>query len=140
MNEVNHRGYVIKPVQVFRELNKSAVGKETVNFIVEEEIKIDLIYQSAPKRTRGETNGKFTYIYIRNTRTVKQTAKTIIHEVTHIVYGTARTKEPNSIEEEFLCALRSRSHDNPEMSQDEIQQIFKMTERTYSHLKRDIQD
>ena len=140
VNEVNHRGYVIKPVQVFRELNKSAVGKETVNFIVEEEIKIDLIYQSAPKRTRGETNGKFTYIYIRNTRTVKQTAKTIIHEVTHIVYGTARTKEPNSIEEEFLCALRSRSHDNPEMSQDEIQQIFKMTERTYSHLKRDIQD
>ena len=138
VNEVNHRGYVIKPVQVFRELNKSAVGKETVNFIVEEEIKIDLIYQSAPKRIRGQVDGDITKIYIRNTKTVKQTAKTIIHEVTHIVYGTARTKEPNSIEEEFLCALRSRSHDNPEMSQDEIQQIFKMTERTYSHLKRDI--
>jgi len=73
-----------------------------------------------------------------NTRTIKQTAKTIIHEVTHIVYGTARTEETNSIEEEFLCALRSQSHDNPEMSQDEIQQIYRMIEKTYSYLKRDI--
>lgn len=55
-----------------------------------------------------------------------------------IVYGTARTEETNSIEEEFLCALRSQSHDNPEMSQDEIQQIYRMIERTYSYLKRDI--
>ena len=121
-----------------------------------------LIYQSAPKRIRGQVDGDITKIYIRNTKTVKQTAKTIIHEVTHIVYGTvfnrfvnsikwthevthivygtARKKGPNSIEEEFLCALRSQSHDNPEMSQDEIQQIYRITERTYSYLKRDIQD
>ena len=139
VNEVNHRGYVIKPVKVFRELNKSAVGKETIDWIVEKDINIDLIYKWAPTPwTRGRVNKNVTQIFIINTRTIKQTAKTIIHEVTHIVYGTARTEETNSIEEEFLCALRSQSHDNPEMSQDEIQQIYRMIERTYSYLKRDI--
>ncbi|MDE5825113.1 MAG: hypothetical protein K2H91_10605, partial [Lachnospiraceae bacterium] len=88
--------------------------------------------------TRGNTDGVITNIFIRNTRTVKQTAKTIIHEVTHIVYGTARTDKHNSIEEEFLCALRSQSHDNPKMSQEEIRQLFESIERTYSYLKNDI--
>ena len=141
VNEVRHGKYVIRPVQVFKELNKSAVGKETIDLIVENEISINLIYKSAPNsRTRGHTDGDITEIFIRNTRTVKQTAKTIIHEVTHIVYGTARTEKHNSIEEEFLCALKSQSHDNPEMSQDEIEQLFKIIERTYSYLKHDFQD
>ncbi len=139
VNEIRHGRYVIKPVQVFKELNKSAVGKETIDLIVEKEISIDLIYKSVPNAgTRGNTDGVITNIFIRNTRTVKQTAKTIIHEVTHIVYGTARTDKHNSIEEEFLCALRSQSHDNPKMSQEEIRQLFESIERTYSYLKNDI--
>lgn len=43
-------------------LNKSAVGKETVNFIVEEEIKIDLIYTTLQLLKKSNAQGTFRSI------------------------------------------------------------------------------
>lgn len=80
-----------------------------MELIVRNDIKINLIYDAVPDEyTLGEIfwDSRRINIFVKNTKTIKETTGTIIHEVTHAMYGNPL----NSIKEEFLCFLRAELH------------------------------
>ena len=82
------KGDAITPRKLYNALNKNAIGKNALNYIMSENISVEINYtDEAPKNLRGYTTGKQIVIYAKNTNSIKNTASTLIHEVTHSKYG-----------------------------------------------------
>lgn len=80
------KGDVITTKSICKELNKSDVGKSAMAYITSNATTVDVYYskEMTPEGTRGTAIGNHIYIYALNTKTIRKTAETIIHEVTHI--------------------------------------------------------
>lgn len=82
------KGDAITPRKLYNALNKNDIGKEALNYIMSENISVEINYtDEAPKGVRGYTTGKQIVIYAKNTNSIKNTASTLVHEVTHSKYG-----------------------------------------------------
>ena len=82
------RGDAITPRKLYNALNKNAIGKEVLDYIIKENISVEINYTNeAPNGLRGYTTGKQIVIYAKNTNSIKNTASTIVHEVIHSKYG-----------------------------------------------------
>lgn len=126
------KGDVINPRSIFKELNKSDVGKNAKEYIVNNKTSIDIYYgkENAPKNTRGFCVGNHITIYAYNTKTIKCTAETIIHEVTHMerkIHGTQWS--------ESVCFSQERKHTKKELTTQDLRDIIKEVKQLYPDYK-----
>lgn len=81
------KGDAITPRKLYNALNKNSIGKEALQYIVDNNVAVEINYtKDVPKSIRGYTTGNQIVIYAANTRSIKNTASTIIHEATHAKY------------------------------------------------------
>lgn len=103
---------VITTRNLYNELRKSEVGKETLEYLENNKLNVSLYYKDVPEDLRGLSIGKRNIeIYVPNTLTKVKTAQTIIHEATHIKYNIGHDKKS-----EVICFLREKMHINPELT------------------------
>ncbi|AUS25277.1 phage baseplate assembly protein V [Paenibacillus polymyxa] len=130
-------GQRIAPKNLYRELKKSNVGKETVDLIKQNNIKIKLDYGEIPLDDFGNqilgfanVNTNTIRIYVKGTESVTRTTQTIIHEVTH-----NSLKNPTYTQrEEVIAFLREAKHIKEDLSYSEIRAILKEVKLLYPNL------
>lgn len=107
--------YIVPPVKgdaithksIYNNLKRSEVGKETIDYITSGKCHVEINYTDEyPMNVRGESFGYRIMIYAKNTKTIKETAKTIIHEVTHSKYKIGKSQYA-----EAVCFARERLHE-----------------------------
>jgi hypothetical protein len=126
------RGKRIKPGHLRRELMKSEVGKETLEIIERDDIKVILSYNEPTLEKAGETlygisYGDYAVIYVARTQSTQRTAQTVIHEVTHNA-GIAGTQRA-----EIIAEIRATKHLGP-ISFEDIRKIILRIKKDYSSL------
>lgn len=81
------KGDAIKAQSLFKALNKNSIGKEALDYITKGNVNVEVNYtDECEKNIRGFTLGHSIVVYAKNTKTIKCTASTIIHEVVHAKY------------------------------------------------------
>lgn len=117
-----------------RNLNKTDVGRQTVEYIVEHpELDINLCYKvDAPENTLGVQDGDEIFIYASKTATIQKTAETLIHEITHHKYDIGGNQWA-----ECVCRAQELKHRNKteKLTGRELRDIIKSVKRDYSKLK-----
>ncbi|TKI57235.1 hypothetical protein E8L90_18210 [Brevibacillus antibioticus] len=116
---------------------KSNVGKETLDLIKQNNIKIRLDYSEVPSDIFGNkilglanVNTNTVRIYVRGTESVTRTTQTIIHEVTH-----NSLKNPIYTQrEEVIAFIREAKHIKENLSFSEIRFILNEVKELYPNL------
>lgn len=121
---------IIKPKNVINEMKKSGIGTELYNFMRENEIDVNLWYGvDVPKGRTGIFEDGIIHVYVENTKTVLDTALTVIHEATH-----AKINKPNSKNQELECFKNEKLHQGIELTDSVIQSIIKEINELYYYL------
>mgnify|MGYP006956595782 CR=1 FL=1 len=82
---------VIKPRNIMKEMRKSSIGTEMLEYLQENDIQIKVWYGvDVDEGLDGLFEDGEINIYADNTKTVRETAITVIHEATH-----AKINKPN---------------------------------------------
>ncbi len=125
------KGDAITHRSLYNELRKSSIGKETIDYILNGKCKIEISYtDEAPERVLGESYGYNIFIFARNTKTVKTTASTIIHEVTHSKYDIGGDQWS-----EAVCFAREFIHRNGRLTTRDKRDIIKLVKKLYPEYK-----
>lgn len=126
------KGDTFKPENLVKGLKKSDVGKEALEYIKSENIDVKINYN--PEITEdglmGRTYGKHIDIFGLNTKTKKETVKTIIHEVTHIKYDVG-----GDMWAEAFCEAKALLHEKGVLTLQDKRDIIKSVKSNYSTLK-----
>ncbi|WP_411343867.1 hypothetical protein ACE3MZ_20040 [Paenibacillus sp. WLX1005] len=130
VNDFALNGQRIAPKNLYRELRRSEIGRQTLDLIEENKIRILLDY-SKKSGLYGEAFGSGkSVVYVANTQSLQKTAQTIIHEVIHNKIDS----EIHTRREEFIVYMRESKHVNPNLSIGEIRNIINQVNRLYSEL------
>lgn len=114
---------MIKPHNIIKELKKTEVGEKAYLHIKENEIPVYLLYNTDnPNKLSGEYDPfeRRIYIYADVTKTINETAKTVIHESMHDKLGHTGTRK-----EEVRCFIEELKHDGIELTYERIKNIIK---------------
>jgi len=121
------KGDAITHRRLHNDLKKSEVGQETIDFINSGKCIVEVSYtDEAPEGVRGVTMGRFITVYAQNTRTVKLTAKTLIHEVTHCKYDIGGDQWA-----EAVCFCREHIHEKGSLTYGDMRNIIKTVKELY---------
>ena len=122
------KGDAIKAQSIYKELQKSDVGKHAYEFIIQNKVPVEVNYTDETEEgTRGYTLGRSIFIYARNTRTVRLTTETIIHEAMHIELGTDRRTQW----EEAFCFAQEAKHKKKQLKFADLKDIIKTVKELY---------
>ena len=122
-----YKGDAITHRSLYNNLAKSEIGREAIDYISSGRCMLEINYtDDAPKGIRGETFGHSIIIYAKNTRTIKLTAKTIIHEVTHSKY-----KIGGSQWAEAVCFSMEHIHEHGQLTIQDKRNIIKKVKDLY---------
>ena len=122
---------IIKPKNVINEMRKSDIGTELYNFMQDNEIDVNLWYGvDIPKGRMGIFEDGIIHVYAENTKTVLETALTVVHEATH-----AKINRPNSKTQELECFKNEKRHQGIELTDSIIQDIIKEIDELYPYLE-----
>ncbi len=126
------KGDVITTKSIYKELNKSEVGKSAMDYIASHATTVDIYYgkEMTPESTRGMAIGNHIYIYALNTKTIRKTAETIIHEVTHI-----ERKIGGNQWAECVCFCQELKHTKKILTIGDLRNIIKTVKRLYPEYK-----
>lgn len=126
------KGDTFKPENLVKGLKKSDVGKETLEYIISENIDVQINYN--PEITRnglmGRCYGKHIDIFGLNTKTKSETVKTIIHEITHIKYDIGGDQWA-----EAVCEMRALQHEKGILTIQDKRNIIKEIKANYPDMK-----
>jgi len=121
---------IIKPKNIINEMKKSDIGSELYGFMQENGIDVNIWYGvDVPKGRLGLFEDGIIHVYADNTKTVLDTALTVIHEATH-----ARINRPNSKNQELECFKNEKRHQGIELTESVIQDILKEIDELYPYL------
>lgn len=116
--------------RLLNNLNKTDVGKETVEYILAHpEIEIQMCYiVDHQKGTDGEQYGNIIRVYASDTKTVQRTAEVLIHEITHHKYDIGGCQWA-----ECVCKAQEIKHKNfqNELTGADLRSIIKEIKRLY---------
>jgi hypothetical protein len=122
----------ISPKNLYRELKRSEIGRETLRIIQEKGLNIELNYEKVPEwaeNVLGYTTGNYINIYMKNTISKAKTAETVIHEITHAGLGIKGTYRA-----EIISFMRGAKHFKPNLSISDIKSIMKHVLDNYSNM------
>ena len=122
------KGDAIKAQSIFKELQKSEIGKHAYDLILGRKINVEINYtDEVEEGLRGLCIGNSVSVYARNTRTVRCTTETIIHEVTHIELAS----EKHTQWEEAYCFAQEAKHKKPQLTYVDLKNIIKSVKKLY---------
>ena len=100
--------------------------------ILDKRIPVSITYIPAetPKGTYGMTFDGYVQVFALNTKTIKQTARTIIHEIKHIEMDTERPSQW----EECHCFIEAEKHNNKDLTLSDMRRIIRDVKRLYPEL------
>ncbi len=125
------KGDAIKAQSIYKGLQRSDVGKQVYEAIIDRKIPVLITYEEKEnKRLLGRTDGSYVEIFAKNTQTVKQTVSTIIHEVSHILLDT---DYPTQWEEAY-CFAQEEKHKKGQLTFADLKDIIKRVKRNYPEL------
>lgn len=99
------KGDAITPRKLYNALNKNNIGREALQYIIDKKASVEINYtKEAPNNLRGYTTGNQIVIFANNTQSIKLTASTIVHEVTHSKYhiGSNQWAEAHCFAAEYI--------------------------------------
>lgn len=123
----------IRPRSVTNELKKSKIGAEILKYIEEEKVPIRLCYGAEnPNNDLGiyDPFDDVIVIHCDKTKTIEETALTVIHEVKHRQLGSQ-----NTFAEEVECYKTEYLHKKSELTKNDIDSIIKHVREIYPNLK-----
>lgn len=123
----------IRPRSIVNEINKSDVGKGVMEYLSNENVNVNLCYGiDNPEDLYGvyDSVEDEINVFCDKTKTIKETAKTIIHEATHRKQGSEGT-----FAEEVECYKAEILHEKGELTTNDIDNIIKLVEENYPDLK-----
>lgn len=123
---------VIKPHNIIKNLNKSDIGKEMLEFIKKNNIPVYLSYGSdiADESLLGYYDSGIITVFVDNTKSVNETACIIVHEATH-----AQIDKPNTKNQELKCYKNEYMHRGIKLTDEIIQSIIKHIDDSYPYLE-----
>lgn len=122
------KGDAIKAQSIYKELQKSDAGKHAYEYIIQNKVPVEVNYtEEFEPGTRGYTFGGSIYIYARNTRTIKLTTETIIHEAMHVELETKRRTQW----EEAFCFAQEAKHRKNRLTYTDLKDIIKTVKELY---------
>lgn len=122
---------VIKPRNIMKEMRKSSIGTEMLEYLQENDIQIKVWYGvDVDEGLDGLFEDGEINIYADNTKTVRETAITVIHEATH-----AKINKPNTKSQELQCYVNEYRHQNIELTEKVLQDIINHINDKYPNLK-----
>lgn len=122
---------VIKPRNIMKEMKKSSIGTEMLEYLQENDIQIKVWYGvDVDEGLDGLFEDGEINIYADNTKTVRETAITVIHEATH-----AKINKPNTKSQELQCYVNEYRHQNIELTEKVFQDIINHINDKYPNLK-----
>lgn len=125
---------VITTRRLLNNLNKTNVGKETVEYIMEHpEVNILMCYKiDSPDGVLGMQDGNEIYIYASKTKTVQRTAEILVHEITHHKYDIGGNQRA-----ECICRIRELLHrkNADKLTAQEMRDTIKSVKKDYPDLK-----
>lgn len=123
---------VIKPHNIIKNLNKSDIGKEMLEFIKNNNIPVYLSYGSdiADEGLLGYYDSGIITVFVDNTKSVNETACIIVHEATH-----AQIDKPNTKNQELKCYKNEYIHRGIKLTDEIIQSIIKHIDDSYPYLE-----
>ena len=126
------KGDIITTKSICKELNKSDVGKKAMEYVASHSTTVDVYYskEMTPEGTRGMAIGNHIHIYALNTRTIRKTAETIIHEVTHI-----ERKIGGNQWAECVCFCQELKHTKNSLTIGDLRDIIKRVKKLYPEYK-----
>lgn len=127
--------YILPPIKgdavthrsVYNDLNRSEIGKKTLEWINSGKYNIEINYTTEVSRNLlGRNRGRNVVVYANNTRTVKRTTETLIHEMTHAHYdiGGSQWAEAQCISAEWM-------HRKGTLTVSDLRAIVKLTKELY---------
>lgn len=114
---------IIRPHNIIKELKKNKVGMDAYNHIKQQNIQICMLYNiDNPSGLYGEYDAvdKSIYVYADETKTIHESAKTIIHEAMHDKLGHSGTRK-----EEVRCFMEEIKYDGIELTPKLMKNIIK---------------
>lgn len=119
--------------RLLNNLNKTSIGRETVEYILEHpELEIQVCYGvDHQENTLGEQLGDLIRIYASDTKTVQRTAEVLIHEITHHKYNIGESQWAESV-----CKAQEIKHktNKEKLTGIELRGIIKIVEELYPTL------
>lgn len=123
----------IRPKSIMNEMNKSDVGRSAMEYLERENVRVRLCYGvDNPNGYSGEYDpfdDEIT-IYCDVTKTIKETAVTVIHEATHRKLGSKAT-----FEEEVECFKAELLHEKKDLTEEDIGRIVEHVKKHYPELE-----
>ena len=115
-----------------KELNKSSIGKEIIQYLVNDPVEIRIYYNTdVPKNLLGTFDpfSDIIEIYGSNTKTVSKTAETLIHEATHRRYNIG-----GDFHAECVCRAQEYKHRfrKNDLTTQELRTIIKDVKTAYA--------
>ena len=125
---------IIKPRNIYKDLNKSLVGQEAIALVDNSGYKVRICYGVDSRDEFGirrfgyiDHLDKEIYIFADETKTIEETAKAFIHEANHLNdYGNCRKSE-------VYCEIKAKMHEKrgKPLTLREIKAIIKYVNRAY---------
>lgn len=119
--------------RLMNNLNKTEIGKEIVSYIVEHpNLNIQLCYKVDHETgVRGYQDGDIIYIFASETKTVQNTAETLVHEITHHRYDIGGSQWA-----ECVCFAQEWKHKTGKsnLTGSELKDIIKTVKELYPYL------
>lgn len=121
------KGDAITHRSLYNALNKNEIGKETLDYILSGDCRLEVNHtKEAPSGVRGECFGRYIVVYAHNTKTVKLTSSTIVHEVTHEKYKIGHDQWS-----EAVCFAREHLFQYGELTISDKRAIIKKIKELY---------
>lgn len=118
----------IMPKDIIKNLKTSPIGRETIEYIKNNNVAVHLVYEKQWNSNRGDVFKNDINIYIQNTESERIAAQTVIHEVTHTRYEIGKCQWA-----EAVCMAQEKKHiiGRDELTFAEKRQIVKLAKDNY---------
>lgn len=130
------KGDVILAENIYKDLKRSEIGQEVIEFIEKNNIDVQILNNKSSVEDMGMENlygyqrGKRIYINALQCKTKKKVVETLIHEKTHLDYP-----EECGRHVEYVCDAQAMKHRKGKLTGDDLRSIIKSVNERYPDYK-----
>ena len=130
------KGDVILAENIYKDLKRSEIGQEVIEFIEKNNIDVQILNNKSSVEDMGMENlygyqrGKRIYINALQCKTKKKVVETLIHEKTHLDYP-----EECGRHVECVCDAQAMKHRKGKLTGDDLRSIIKSVNERYPDYK-----
>ncbi len=134
--ELIEKGDTVSAQNIYKDLNKTDVGKDVIEFIKENKTSVDIYYNQNTINDMhmnddyGMCVGNHIYINAKNAQNIHKIADTIIHETKHIELGIGGDQHA-----EAICDYYAMFHRKGPLTGADIRAIIKSVKERYPEYK-----